>query len=115
MYPHRPNSKGVTQTVVIVDLMQETAYERPIRLGMDSIVEGLYSDNNYLRWTCQDFLGYSLPPQDHATIELIAANKARRDAYLRAQARKHEEQRKKRHQDARQHGKQIRPYKKRRR
>lgn len=77
-----------------------------------------YDDHTPQYWerlACQEFMGWSLPPQDAATIELIQANRERRAAYLQAQAKAAEYQRKKRKADARQHGKEVRPYRKRRR
>ncbi len=67
------------------------------------------------RIVCRHELGYPIPPQTPDVIELIESAQARRDAYLQAQASAAERQRKKRKADARQHGKEIRPYKKRRR
>lgn len=67
------------------------------------------------RIVCRHELGYSIPPQTPDVIELIENAHARRAAYLRAQAKAAEYQRKKRDKDAKQHGKQKRPYMKRNR
>lgn len=60
MLPHKPNKQGVTQTVVIRDVVDETAYELPIELDLDSIIDGSIARNKWLRWTCREFLGKSI-------------------------------------------------------
>lgn len=112
--PHKANHVGRTN-VYGDERTEQFRYFDDVIVAAHSRAKNDATSRYWQRLACRDFLGYSLPPQDYATIELIAANKARRDAYLRAQASAAERQRKKRKADARQHGKERRPYKKRRR